>query len=97
MLTTINDLVFPVFLLAVYFCAASVILYNPKQQHQSSQDIVVSEPESSLEDEVTAHNNSQESLPSSPVKFSPIKALGGSDPKVVERLKALPVVRYSRV
>jgi hypothetical protein len=76
MLTTINDLVFPVFLLAVYFCAASVILYNPKQQHQDSQNIAVPESETSLEVEVTANNNSQEIRHKFPVETSPLQAVG---------------------
>jgi hypothetical protein len=76
MLATINDLVFPVFLFAVYLCAASVLLYNPKQQHQDSQNIAVPESETSLEVEVTANNNSQEIRHKFPVEPSPLEAVG---------------------
>ena len=70
MLATINDLLFPVFLFAVYFCAASVIVYNSKQQHQGTQEIVVSKPQASLETEVTANNSSQEIRQKSSGEFS---------------------------
>jgi hypothetical protein len=76
MLATINYLIFPVFLFAAYLSAASVILYNPKEQHQDSQDIVVRESETSLEVEVTANNNSQEILHKFPVEVSPLEAVG---------------------
>ena len=76
MLATINDLVFPVFLFTVYLCVASVILYNPKQQHQGSQNIAMSELEISLVVEVTANNNSQEIQHKFPVELSPFEAVG---------------------
>ncbi len=70
MLATINDLLFPVFLFAVYFCAASVIVYTSKQQHQGTQEIVVSKPKASLEVEVTANNSSQKIRQKSPGEFA---------------------------
>jgi hypothetical protein len=98
MLATINELVFPVFLFAVYLCAASVILYNPKQQRQDIQDIVVRESETSLEVEVTANNNSQEILHKFPVEPSPLEAVGNDSretriPTIPER--AIVEIQFS--
>ncbi len=72
MRATINDLLFPVFLFAVYFCAASVIVYTSKQQHQGTEEIVVSKPQASLEVEVevTTNNSSQKIRQKSSGEFS---------------------------
>jgi hypothetical protein len=83
MLATLNALLLPVFLFAVYLCAASVILYNPKQQHQSSQDIAMSELETSLEVEVTANDSSQEILPKFQVESSPSEPVDNDSRKTV--------------
>jgi hypothetical protein len=48
MSTTLNDILFPVFLFVVYFCGVSLFIYNPETHNaetpESSEPLVTSTP-----------------------------------------------------
>jgi hypothetical protein len=60
MLSTLNALLLPFFLFAVYFCAACLIIYPSNPQRQGSQEQPLTASELNLTLEVTANSFTQE-------------------------------------